>query len=135
MADSLFAKIIQREISAQILCENDFAMAILDISPLAVGHTLVIPKKEARTILELPDENLAQLFLTVKEITGILDKALSPAGFTIGLNHKVGQGVDYVHVHVIPRYKDDGGGSLHTILQGDVTEELAKTAERINKFL
>lgn len=131
MTNSLFTRIINREIPGHIVYEDDMTIAVLDVMPLTTGHTLVIPKHEVATLSELSDPEVSALFLTVKKITGILDKALQPAGFTIGINQAVGQGVPHVHVHVIPRYQGDGGGSIHSVVSAPPTESLEETLKRI----
>lgn len=107
------------EVPAAILDNGEKTLAFLDIHPLSSGHTLVIPKREVPTILELERDELADLFLTVQRVSAILSKALNPAGFTIGINHgeAAGQAVEHLHVHVIPRYAGDEGLNIHSILK------------------
>lgn len=123
--DCVFCKIISREIPAEIVYEDDATLAFLDIFPRAPGHTVVIPKKHAVNILELPDGDIAPLFLTVKKITGILQSTFSPDGFTLGVNHgeAAGQTVPHLHVHVMPRFKDDKGSNLHSVVSNAPKED------------
>src|SRR3989338_1074160 len=115
----LFCKIVSREIPSEKIFEDDAAFAFLDIHPLAPGHTVVIPKVHAQNILDLPEAAVGPLFSVVKKITAALNSALKPHGFTIGINHgKVsGQAIDHLHIHVIPRFEGDGGGSLHSVVE------------------
>lgn len=135
MTNSIFTQIINREMPGHVIYEDDQTIAILDITPLSTGHTLVVPKHEVAKIGGLTDEEASALFLTVKRITGILDEALKPAGFTIGLNQTVGQGVPHVHMHIIPRYQNDGGTSLHSVVSNPPSEALEETLKRIRKSL
>lgn len=136
---TIFDKIISREIDAHIVYEDDKALAFLDVHPLAPGHTLVIPKVAVPTLLELPDEYIEPLFKAVKCVTGALEKAVGANGFTIGINHgdashgEGGPGVPYLHVHIIPRFSGDKGGSIHTIVKNTPNEPLGDIAERIRK--
>ena len=131
--DCLFCKIASGEIPSQKIYEDEHVLAFLDINPLTEGHTVVIPKKHAKNILDLPVEEMAPVFLAVQRVTGMLLKALSSEGFTIGINHgKIsGQAVDHLHIHVIPRYKGDGGGSLHSVVNNPPASELEDVKEKI----
>lgn len=131
--DCLFCKIVQKKIPAETVFEDDDTLAFLDIHPVAPGHTLVIPKEHAETVIALSDRGTSALFLTVKRITATLEKALLPNGFTIGINHGrvAGQLVDHVHVHIIPRFADDGGGSVHTIVSNPPQESLRAIVRKL----
>ncbi|MDP2704736.1 MAG: HIT family protein [bacterium] len=133
MSDCLFCKIANGEIPADIVDESEDAVAILDIHPKAPGHIMVIPKIHAETILDLPDEKVGGVFLAVKRATEKLVKALSPDGFTLGVNHgkNAGQAIDHLHIHIIPRFKGDGGGSIHTIVDNPPEESLENIKQQI----
>ncbi len=133
--DCLFCKIANKEIPAQIIYESADATAVLDVNPRAPGHTMVLPKVHAKNILELPGEKIEGVFKAVKEVTNLLDKKLKPDGFTIGINHgKVsGQTVEHLHIHVIPRWNGDGGGSIHSVVDNSPKESLEKIKNKIIK--
>ncbi len=133
--DCLFCNIVKKQIPAEIVYENDNTLAFLDIHPRAPGHTMVISKTHSETIVDLPDAEVAPLFLSVKRATGAIQKAFAPDGFTIGINHgKVsGQAVDHLHIHIIPRFADDGGTSLHSVVDNAPRESLHAIAERIRQ--
>ena len=73
------------------------------------------------------------MFSAVKEITGLLQEKLAPRGFTIGINHgRVGgQLVDHLHVHIIPRFEGDGGGSLHSVVKNPPKESISEIRDKI----
>ncbi|OGM90646.1 hypothetical protein A3A20_00880 [Candidatus Wolfebacteria bacterium RIFCSPLOWO2_01_FULL_45_19] len=133
MMDCLFCKISRREISAEIIYEDNDTMAFLDINPRAPGHTVVIPKQHAENILELTAGAVEPLFLTVKKVTAMLKKAFEPDGFTIGINHgkASGQAVDHLHVHIFSRWRDDGGGSVHSVVDNPPKESLEEIALKL----
>ncbi|MBI2591299.1 MAG: HIT domain-containing protein, partial [Candidatus Brennerbacteria bacterium] len=81
--DCLFCKIIKKEIKAEIVYEDEEALAFLDINPRASGHTMVAPKKHAANIFELDDNLMRPVFHAVKIVAGFIEKALKPDGFTI----------------------------------------------------
>lgn len=133
MLECLFCKIANKEIGAEIIYEDEEVVAFLDIHPIAPGHAVVIPKVHAENILGLPNEKIEGLFLAVKKTTSMLNVSLKPEGFTIGINHgKVsGQAIDHIHIHVVPRWKDDGGGSIHTVVNNASTESVKEIANKI----
>lgn len=133
--ECLFCKIANKEIKSEMIYENGDVFAFLDIHPLAPGHTVVIPKIHAENILDLPDEKFEGLFLAVKKITAILEKALKTEGFTIGINHgKVsGAAIDHLHIHIVPRWRNDGGGSIHSVVHNPPSESIEQIAEKIRK--
>ncbi len=114
----LFCKIAAAAIPAKIIYEDDHAIAFLDITPRAPGHTVVIPKYHASTLVTLPDEEIAPLFRAVKKTAAVLMSALHPDGITIGINQgrASGQEVDHLHVHLMPRFHGDGGGSVQSVV-------------------
>ncbi len=133
--DCLFCKIIKKEIPAEIIYEDENAVGFLDVNPRAPGHTMVLPKVHVETISDLAN-NLNSPFLeAVKSSIALLKKALAPDGFTIGINHgkAAGQAIEHLHLHIIPRYKDDGGQSLHGIVNNVPKESLQKIRERITE--
>lgn len=133
--DCLFCKIIKKEIPAEIIYDDDKTMAILDVNPRSPGHTMILPKIHAENILDLPEEKIEGVFKAVKKVTELLNKSLKPEGFTIGINHgKIsGQVIDHLHIHIIPRFKDDGGGSVHSVVNNPPKESLRKIKNKIRE--
>src|SRR5438105_2175385 len=114
--ECLFCKIARKEIKSLIVYEDDHALGFLDVKPRAPGHTMVIPKVHAPNILELPDGEVAPLCMAVKRVAELLSLRLKPDGITIGLNQgrASGQEVDHLHVHLMPRWKNDGGSAIQS---------------------
>lgn len=96
---SIFTKIIQGEIPCYKVAENEDFIAFLDSMPNAVGHTLVVPKKEVDKLFDLDDETYAKLFQYSKKVAEALEKAI--ACERVGLS-VIGLEVPHVHVHLIP---------------------------------
>lgn len=134
MSDCLFCKIATEEIPSQKIYGDDFTLAFLDIHPCSPGHTVIIPKAHAENIIDLKSGEVAPLFLAVKLVTEKLQRALSPKGFTIGINHGrlAGQAIDHLHVHVIPRYEGDRGGSIHSVVNFEGSESFDIIAKKIS---
>ena len=96
---TIFSKIISGDIPAHKVAENDRFLAFLDISPLAKGHTLVIPKQEIDYVFDLSDELLGDLLVFAKGVARKVEKAVpcKRIGVTV-----IGLEVPHAHVHLIP---------------------------------
>lgn len=106
----IFCKIINGEIPGTKVYEDDKFVAILDISQLAYGHTLVIPKTHYANIYEMPADLLAEMIVVVQKLAKQITKALDAEGCNILNNNGplAGQTVNHFHVHIIPRKTNDG---------------------------
>jgi histidine triad (HIT) family protein len=104
-ANNIFAKILRGELPAHKVYEDDKTYAFLDIMPQAAGHTLVIPKAPARTILDIAPDDLAYLMKVAQRIARAAVPVFGADGLTIiQFNEPAGgQTVFHLHVHVIPR--------------------------------
>jgi histidine triad (HIT) family protein len=126
---SIFTKIINREIPAFIVAENDNYIAFLDIMPLAKGHVLVIPKVEVDYVFDLEDEVLAGLHVFAKKVAQAIDKTIKCSRVGVAV---IGLEVPHVHVHLIPlRTMDDINFSRPKLSLSK--EELLQIAETIKK--
>ncbi|MBT7553464.1 HIT family protein [bacterium] len=108
--DCLFCKIINKEIPAKVIYEDDKYLAFLDIDPVSLGHTLVIPKKHADNFTVLSDQEAADLSAVIHKLAPKIIKILKADAYNLGLNNGLvsGQIIEHVHWHIIPRYQDDG---------------------------
>jgi histidine triad (HIT) family protein len=135
MEDSIFTKIIKREVPAEIVYEDADTLAFLDISPSAPGHTLVVPKKPVRNIFDADDDTLAAIMRTVRKIAPAVRDAVGADGLNINSNHEpaAGQVVFHLHVHLIPRHTGDGFEFFPKIEYAK--GEMAEVAEKIRAKL
>jgi len=109
MENCIFCKIIKNEIPSYKVYEDADVYAFLDITQVTKGHTLVIPKQHHATIFELPPEISSKLFKVVPHISRMLNTAFDPIGLNIINNNKEPlQSLNHYHLHLIPRYKNDG---------------------------
>lgn len=107
--DCIFCKIIDGEIPSYKLYEDENVLAFLDITQGTKGHTLVIPKKHVRNVYDLDEETAQNVFKVVPKLANALKKAFNPIGLNIvNNNDKPLQSVFHFHIHLIPRYEDDG---------------------------
>lgn len=131
MDQCIFCKILRKEIPNHTVYEDAETLAFLDIFPCTKGHVVVIPKIHAETVFELTEEKMQILFGSVQKVMNRMQEVMNPEGFNVGWNHgKVGgQAVPHVHIHILPRWSNDGGGSMHSIVkkESDVkVEDVAK---------
>ena len=110
MEDTIFAKILRREIPAEIVYEDADTLAFLDINPNNLGHTLVIPKKPFRNIFDVDEETLSATMRTIRKLAPAIKNAVGADGVNIHSNHELaaGQLVFHLHFHIIPRFATDG---------------------------
>jgi len=130
--DCIFCKIIRGEIPCFKVLEDDEIFAFMDVNPLAPGHALVVPKHHARDILETPGVWTGKAFAGAGLVARAVQKTLSPDGISIVQANGPGakQSVFHLHVHVIPRYMDDGLTMNWELMPGDM-EEIGQLAEQI----
>ncbi len=104
--NNIFAKILRGEFPAYKIYEDGRALAFLDIMPRAPGHALVIPKHQARNILDVPPDELGYLFKVVQKVAQAGMKVFNADGITVQQFNEPagGQVVFHLHVHVIPRH-------------------------------
>ena len=109
MENCIFCKIVQKDIPGKIIYEDDVCLAFLDLSQTTDGHTLVIPKKHYKNILEVNDETLTHLIVVTKKLANKIVKNLNANGVNIltNANEIAGQTVMHFHIHIIPRYNLD----------------------------
>ena len=132
--DCLFCSIAKKEIPARLIYEDEKAVAFLDIHPRAAGHAIVILKDHSETTLDLKENGYKPLFKALVATERKILKTLAPHGFTIGINQKkaAGQEIDHLHIHVIPRFSDDGGGSIQSVVSSLPKESLEEIFKKIN---
>ncbi len=96
---SIFTKIIQREIPAHIIAEDEKFLAFLDINPLVKGHCLVVPKQEIDYIFDLDDQTLAALHIFSKKVAKAIEKTVPCLRIGTAV---VGLEVPHAHLHLVP---------------------------------
>ncbi|MDV2469066.1 HIT family protein [Acinetobacter chinensis] len=131
---NIFARILRGELPAIKVYEDDQVLAFMDIMPQADGHTLVIPKTAAVTLLDLPAENAAYTIQIVQKIARAMEKGLGVEGIVLMQlsGTAAGQTVPHVHFHLIPSSVHELG--KHAIQMGD-QEKIAALAEKIKAAL
>jgi histidine triad (HIT) family protein len=131
----IFCQIVTGRASAERLLETDRVLAFLDIAPVHYGHALVIPKQHFETFLELPHDLWMEMGQVSRRVALALQKKLYARGFNLGMNNfpAAGQVVSHAHLHVIPRYVNDG---LHLFPQGSYQgQDMASVGRQLREAL
>ena len=118
--DCIFCKIVSKEIPTKILYEDEYTIAFLDAFPVAKGHTLVIPKQDYAKIQDLPSEINEKLFNTVHKLIPKVDSLQGSTLVAIHNGKDSGQEIPHVHVHLIPRSKNDSAGPVHSMFKDKI---------------
>lgn len=107
--ECIFCKIINGDIPSYKIYEDETVYAFLDITQGTKGHTLVIPKTHVKNVYELKEEEAANIFKVIPKISRAIKDAFNPIGLNIvNNNDKPLQSVFHFHIHLIPRYENDG---------------------------
>ena len=109
MSDTIFQKIIKREIPATIIYEDDVVVAFLDNSPVHPGHTLVVPRQPVVNMFDADPEIIAHMARVAQKIAQVLKTVVAADGVNLHMNNgeAAGQEVFHAHMHVVPRYAND----------------------------
>jgi histidine triad (HIT) family protein len=105
---TIFEKIVAGQAPCHWVAETEHALAFLDISPLTVGHTLVVPKVHYADLLDIPSDTLAAVMALAQQVAKRQMQVLAADGITVWQNNRAagGQEVFHYHVHVMPRWTD-----------------------------
>lgn len=108
--DCLFCKIANGEIPSKTIHEDECFRVILDLSPATRGHALILPKDHASSLYDLPEETAAAVMVLAKELAVKMSEKLGCDGLNLVQNNgeAAGQTISHFHLHMIPRYVDDG---------------------------
>ncbi len=137
MKECIFCKIVNGEVLANKIYESDKVLAFLDVKPVSKGHTLIITKKHYKDVYDAPENDLREVIAASKKISIAMEKGLNADGVNIlhASRKEAQQSVFHFHVHIVPRYKDDG---LDMWIKGGYKEsesDLKGVGEKIKKEL
>lgn len=127
----IFCKLANGEIPTATLYEDEDFRVILDANPASKGHALIIPKEHYANLYELEDSLAGKAMILAKKMITKLTDVLGCEGYNLVQNNGecAGQTVFHFHLHLIPRYKDDGvglGWKLNELTEADKEEILSK---------
>ena len=133
MDTCLFCKIGKKDIEAKMIAESENFFCFLDIHPLVPGHTVVVPKEHIENFAELPLDLSRELIDVMQQSMHKLSRALETKDFTLGVNEGplAGRVVHHLHVHIMPRFEKDNGGSIHSVVLYENGESLDSIYNKI----
>ncbi len=134
--ECLFCKIVMGDVPSAKVYEDEYVFAFLDLNPINIGHTLVIPKMHSVSLCDTPDETLAHLAPVMKKLAIAIKSALKADGINIEMNNDpaAGQLIFHSHIHIIPRFKGDGFKHW-TSARPYNTGEMAEVAQKISAVI
>ena len=135
--DCLFCAMVEGKIPYSKVYEDDDFLAILDIRPVSFGHILLIPKSHHTNVTDIPEDLAKKVYPVVQKLSVALIKSLNCDGVNLVQNNgeAAGQEIFHGHLHLIPRYKDDGirFGVKHRKYESN--EQMVEFADKIAKFV
>jgi histidine triad (HIT) family protein len=128
----LICLIIDGRLPSQVVYEDADSIAFLDARPVAIGHTMLVPKTHVSRIEDLTPKQSEALFSALHLILTPIKEAVGADATTIGINNGPGSGqeIQHVHIHIIPRRRGDGGGVIQSLGPGG-RGDLVETAEKM----
>lgn len=133
MDNCVFCKLVKKETPANIVFENQDVISFLELNQSTEGHVMVILKKHGKSILDYNKSELGKLMMGVKTVSQKVQTAFNTDSLTIGINHLEKKGVPHLHVHIIPRFENDNGGVIQSLIKGEITNSREEIAEKIRK--
>jgi len=134
-AGCVFCGVVHGDTPADVVLDDDVAVAFLDRSPVFKGHTLVVPRIHVVTLPDLDPALTGPLFERVRRVTAVMPAALDADGTFVAINNVVSQSVAHLHVHVVPRRRKDGLRGFFWPRQKYAAGESAAFAGRIRHLL
>ena len=125
-----FCKIANKEIESNIVYESNNIIAFLDIDPINEGHILIVPKEHYLDIDEIPKELLTQLLDITQKIVVAIKKTYNPNGYSIMQNGGEFNDIGHFHLHIFPRYQNDGFGWKCNENEINVSQEIASNIRK-----
>jgi len=132
--DCIFCKIISGDIKSKFLKETEYSVSFLDAFPLAKGHVLVISKNHHQKIQDMSMQENADLFSLVHDMVSNVDNITGSTLVAIHNGEDAGQEIPHVHVHLVPRSKNDSAGAIHSMFTSSVNLSESEMDELYNKL-
>lgn len=124
----IFCDIAKHTLDANIVYEDNLIIAFLDSNPINEGHILIVPKEHYLDIDEIPEEITSHITFIAKKIVTALKNIYRPDGYSIMQNGGIFNDIGHFHLHIFPRYSDDG---FDWTVNEKETEYSKKIAEKI----
>jgi histidine triad (HIT) family protein len=134
--DCVFCKIRDGQIPSMKIDEDERTLTFMDVNPLNPGHCLVVTKRHVPSIFEADVEDLTAVVATAKRIAVAIQAGLKPGGLNLLQANGAAafQSVAHFHLHLVPRFADDGKGFDWKLVPGD-REQITRVGERVRAAL
>ena len=130
----VFCKIVSGQIPTKKIKETSYSMSFLDAFPLARGHVLAIPKQHRKKLQDMTAEENSDLFSLVHEVMSKVDAVTGSTLLAIHNGEDAGQEIPHVHVHLIPRSKNDSAGPIHSMFKSSLQLSESEIDEIYNQL-
>lgn len=119
----IFCRIVSGEVPSKKISENDNAMAFMDAFPLTRGHLIIIPKEHRKRLQDMVAAEVSDVFELAAKLISRTDALSGSTLLAIHNGPHAGQEIPHVHVHLVPRYVDDGAGPIHGMFKKTTSSE------------
>ncbi|HXJ85156.1 MAG TPA: HIT family protein [Candidatus Methylomirabilis sp.] len=106
--DCAFCRVVSGEASSHIVLADEISVGFLDHRPLFKGHCLLVPRAHVPTLADLPSATVGPFFANVQLLARAVEVGLAAEGSFVAVNNRISQSVPHLHVHVVPRRRQDG---------------------------
>lgn len=103
-----FCRVVRGDAASHTVFEDDLSVAFLDHRPLFRGHCLLVPRAHVPLLADLPPDQVGPFFINVQFLARAMETGLGAEGSFIAVNNRISQSVPHLHVHVVPRRRQDG---------------------------
>ena len=120
----IFCDIVSGKSGAQVITENEHALALLDAFPLVPGHALILSKKHYKKVQELNQDELLSIAMLLSKMAVAVENGAKANSTLIAIHNgkEAGQEIPHLHIHIVPRRTGDGGGPIHSCFKHDSTD-------------
>ena len=132
--DCIFCKIVSGQIPTKIIKETAHSTSFLDAFPLTKGHVLVMPKRHYKKLQDMNAEENSDLFSLVYEVLSKVDAVSGSTLLALHNGEDAGQEIPHVHVHLVPRSKNDSAGPIHSMFKSSLQLSASETDEIYNQL-
>ncbi len=106
--DCSFCRVVRGEARSHIVFEDEISLGFLDHRPLFRGHCLLVPRDHVQTLGDLSADRVGPFFTNVQLLARAMETGLQAEGSFVAVNNRISQSVPHLHVHVVPRRRQDG---------------------------
>jgi histidine triad (HIT) family protein len=131
-----FCRVVRGEAASHIVLDDEVSLGFLDHRPLFRGHCLLVPRAHVPTLADLPAAMVGPFFASVQLLARAVEVGVAAEGSFVAINNRISQSVPHLHVHVVPRRRQDGLRGFFWPRQRYASDdEMARVRERLRSVL